>query len=340
MTKMTLREAITDAMRVEMRLDPNVILLGEDVAGGRGGSGGEGEKSGGVMGLTAGLYTEFGAERIIDTPISESAIMGAAAGASLTGLRPIAELMFADFFGVCFDQIYNQAAKFRYMFGNQKGAPMVIRTMIGAGVGAGPQHSQAVYPIFAHIPGLKVVVPTTPYDAKGLLIQAIRDNDPVIFCEHKMLFAEEGEVPDEAYTIEFGKARVVCEGNDVTVVGIGRMALLAEKAAVILSKEGISVEVIDPRTLSPFDMDTVLDSIEKTGRLAVVDESTPICSYASEIASIAASEAFSSLRAPICKITAPHTPVPAAPNLEAAYVPSVEKIVAEVRKISNYKSKI
>jgi pyruvate dehydrogenase E1 component beta subunit len=155
-----------------------------------------------------------------------------------------------------------------------------------------------------------------------------------------MLFAEEGEVPDEAYTIEFGKARVVCEGNDVTVVGIGRMALLAEKAAIILSKEGISVEVIDPRTLSPFDMDTVLDSIEKTGRLAVVDESTPICSYASEIASIAASEAFSSLRAPICKITAPHTPVPAAPNLEAAYVPSVERIVAEVRKISNYKSKI
>lgn len=336
MAKMTFREAITDAMRVEMRLDPTVILIGEDVAGGRGGSGGEGEKSGGVMGLTSGLYTEFGAERIIDTPITESAIMGAAAGASLTGLRPIAELMFADFFGVCFDQIYNQAAKFRYMFGNQKGAPMVIRTMIGAGVGAGPQHSQAIYPIFAHIPGLKVVVPTTPYDAKGLLIQAMRDNDPVIFCEHKMLFGEEGEVPEGDYTVEFGKARLVCEGSDVTVVGIGRMALLAEQAAKKLALEGISVEVLDPRTLSPFDMDSLLDSIEKTGRLVVVDESTPICSYASEIASIAAAEAFSSLRAPVCKITAPHTPVPAAPNLEAAYVPSVERIMDGIRETAKY----
>lgn len=336
MVKMTLREAITDAMRVEMRLDPTVILLGEDVAGGRGGSGGEGEKSGGVMGLTAGLYTEFGAERIIDTPITESAIMGAAAGASLTGLRPIAELMFADFFGVCFDQIYNQAAKFRYMFGNQKGAPMVIRTMIGAGVGAGPQHSQAIYPIFAHIPGLKVVVPTTPYDAKGLLIQAMRDNDPVIFCEHKMLFGEEGEVPEGDYTVEFGKARLVCEGDDVTVVGIGRMALLAEQAAKKLASEGISVEVLDPRTLSPFDVDSLLDSVEKTGRLVVVDEATPICSYASEIASIAAAEAFSSLRAPVCKITAPHTPVPAAPNLEAVYVPSVEKIMDGIRETAKY----
>ncbi|MEM9168032.1 MAG: alpha-ketoacid dehydrogenase subunit beta [Pseudomonadota bacterium] len=336
MPKITLREAITDALRTEMRRDPNVVVIGEDVAGGRGGTAGDDEKAGGVMGLTAGLHTEFGAGRVIDTPISESAIMGAAAGAALTGLRPVAELMFADFFGVCFDQIYNQAAKFRYMFGNQRGAPMVIRTMVGAGIGAGPQHSQACYPIFAHIPGLKVVLPTTPYDAKGMLIQAIRDEDPVIFCEHKMLLGDEGDVPDGDYVVPFGKARIVREGADVTIVGIGRMALVADEAAQALEAEGVSAEVIDPRSLSPFDADSILDSIEKTGRLVVVDEATPICSFASEIAGLAAAEAFSSLRAPVEKVTAPHTPVPASPALEAAYVPSKDDIVAAARRAAGY----
>lgn len=338
MAKMTMREAINQAMRLEMARDPDVILIGEDVAGGRGCPVDDGEAAGGVMGVTAGLYTEFGAARVIDTPITESAIMGAAAGAALTGLRPIAELMFADFFGVCFDQLYNQAAKFRYMFGGQHGAPMVVRTMVGAGMGAGPQHSQAIYPIFAHIPGLKVVLPSGAYDAKGLLIQAIRDNDPVMFCEHKMLYGEEEEVPEESYQLPLGQARVVREGGDVTVVALGRMVQLAAEAAATLEKDsGLSVAVIDPRTISPLDVDTILDSVEETGRVVVVDEATPICSMASEIASMIVSDGFSSLRAPIRKVTAPHTPVPASPTLEAGYPPTAAKIREAIEAVYNYR---
>lgn len=336
MAKMTMREAINQAMRLEMTRDPDVILIGEDVAGGRGCAVDE-EVAGGVMGVSAGLYTEFGAERVIDTPITESAIMGAAAGAALTGMRPIAELMFADFFGVCFDQLYNQAAKFRYMFGGQHGAPMVVRTMVGAGMGAGPQHSQAIYPIFAHIPGLKVVLPSCAYDAKGLLIQSIRDNDPVMFCEHKMLYGGEEELPEESYQIPLGQAHVVREGSDVTVVALGRMVHLAAEAAAALESEGISVAVIDPRTISPLDVDTILDSVEDTGRVVVVDEATPICSMASEIASIIVSDGFSSLRAPISKVTAPHTPVPASPDLESVYVPTAAAIRAAVEAIYHYR---
>ncbi|KGE03709.1 alpha-ketoacid dehydrogenase subunit beta [Pseudohaliea rubra] len=338
MAKMTMREAINQAMRLEMARDPDVILIGEDVAGGRGCPVDDGEAAGGVMGVTAGLYSEFGAARVIDTPITESAIMGAAAGAALTGLRPIAELMFADFFGVCFDQLYNQAAKFRYMFGGQHGAPMVVRTMVGAGMGAGPQHSQAIYPIFAHIPGLKVVLPSGAYDAKGLLIQAIRDNDPVMFCEHKMLYGEEEEVPEESYQLPLGKARVVREGGDVTVVALGRMVQLAAEAAATLEKDsGLSVAVIDPRTISPLDVDTILDSVEETGRVVVVDEATPICSMASEVASMIVSDGFSSLRAPIRKVTAPHTPVPASPTLEAGYPPTAAKIREAIEAVYNYR---
>jgi len=331
----TYREAINEAMRLEMRRDPSVVLIGEDVAGGHGGSGEVGT-AGGVMGLSAGLYSEFGPARIIDTPISETAVLGAAAGASLTGLRPIVELMFADFLGVCFDQLYNQAAKFRYMFGNQRGAPMVLRTLVGAGLGAGPQHSQACYPIFSHVPGLKVVLPSNAYDAKGLLIQAIRDDDPVVFCEHKLLLTETSDAPDESYTVPFGSARIVREGCDVTIVALGRMVLVAVAAASQLAAEGIEAEIMDPRTLSPLDLDSILDSVEKTGRLVVVDESTPICSIASEIASEVASHGFSSLRAPIRKVTAPHTPVPAAPNLEAEYLPSPDKIAAAARACVTY----
>lgn len=219
--------------------------------------------------------------------------MGCAAGAAASGLRPIAELMFVDFMGVCFDQIYNQAAKFRYMFGGKAVTPMVIRTMYGAGIRAAAQHSQSLYPIFTHIPGLKVVVPSNPYDAKGLLIASIRDDDPVIFFENKVLYAVEGDVPEEAYEIPLGEAEIVREGEDVTIVAIGRMVSMAEQAAVALSDEGIEVEIVDPRTLSPLDTDTIFESVENTGRLVVVDESNPRCSMASDIAALVARTASS-----------------------------------------------
>ncbi|MBI1180208.1 MAG: alpha-ketoacid dehydrogenase subunit beta [Alphaproteobacteria bacterium] len=336
MSKKTYREAITEALRQEMEREERVIIVGEDVAGGAGGSAGGGEAAGGVMGLTAGLCTQFGRERVIDTPITESAIIGMAAGAALTGLRPVAELMFADFIGVCLDQVYNQAAKFRYMFGGKARTPLVVRTMIGAGMGAGPQHSQAIYPMLTAIPGLKVVVPSTPYDAKGLLIQAIRDDDPVIFCEHKGLLGSQGEVPDEPYTIPFGKAAITREGTDITLVGISRMAVLCNEVADRLKKDGISVEVIDVRTTSPLDAATILESVKKTGRLVAVDEANPMCSVASEIASIVASDAFEYLDAPVKKVTAPHTPVPAAPNLEALYLPTPDKIEVVIRDLMDF----
>lgn len=326
------REAINEALRQEMQRDDKVILLGEDIAGGAGGAEGTHGSSGGMLGVTKGLFQEFGPDRVIDTPISESAIVGSAAGAALTGLRPVAELMFMDFFGVCFDQIYNQAAKFRYMFGGHARTPMVIRGMVGAGFGSAAQHSQALWPIFTHIPGLKVVLPSTAYDAKGLLIEAIRDDDPVLFLEHKVLYDTKGEVPDEPYTIAFGEAAVTRDGNDVTVVGLGRMALFANEVADRLADE-ISVDVIDPRTTSPLDMEIIIESVEHTGRLVVVDEANPMCNLASEIISGVSCNAISSLRAAPKKISAPHTPVPAAPNLEQLYIPSVDSIETAVREV-------
>src|ERR687897_1056574 len=245
--KITYREAINEALAQEMERDERVIVMGEDNVGGEG-SPGEMDAWGGVLGVTKGLYGRFPG-RVLDTPISESAFIGAAIGAATGGLRPVAELMFIDFMGVCFDQIYNQAAKFRYMFGGKAVTPMVIRTMYGAGIRAAAQHSQALYPIFTHIPGLKVVIPSNPYDAKGLLIAAIRDDDPVIFLEHKVLYTLEGEVPEEPYAIPFGEAEIVREGDDVTVVALGRMVHLASQAAASL--DGIEVELIDPRTTSP-----------------------------------------------------------------------------------------
>jgi acetoin:2,6-dichlorophenolindophenol oxidoreductase subunit beta len=329
----SIREAINDCLREEMARDPRVVILGEDVCGGLGGSSGVEEAAGGTFGVTAGLAKQFGRARVIDTPITESAIIGAAAGAALTGLRPVAELMFIDFIGVCFDQILNQIAKFRYMFGGRAKTPLVIRTMTGAGVGAGPQHSQSLYAMLAAIPGIKVALPSNAYDAKGLLAQAIRDDDPVVFCEHKALYNEQCEVPDGPYTLPFGEANVTRRGNHVTVVAFSRMVLLANQAADKLAREGISVEVIDPRTISPLDTDSIIESVEKTGRLVVVDEATPMCGMASEIVSAIASEAFECLQAPPVKVTAPHTPVPATPHLEAEYVPSREKIERAIRKV-------
>ncbi len=329
----TMRDALNEALANEMRRDPAVIILGEDVSGGQGGTSGVEDAAGGTFGVTAGLAKEFGLERVIDTPITESAIMGAAGGAALTGLRPVAELMFIDFMGVCLDQIMNQIAKFRYMFGGKAVTPVTIRTLIGAGVGAGPQHSQALYSVFTSIPGLKVVLPSNPYDAKGLLIAAIRDEDPVIFCEHKAMYTDTADVPDEEYLVPIGQANITREGEDVTVVAFSRMVNFSNEAADRLATEGISVEVIDPRSTSPLDTATILESVDKTGHLVVVDEATPLCSMASEIAGLAACEALHALEAPVRKVTAPHTPVPATPSLEQEYVPSPAKIEAAIRDV-------
>ena len=329
--KITYQQAIGEALAQEMERDETVIIMGEDVAGGAGAPG-EDDAWGGVLGVTKGLYAKYG-DRVMDAPITESAFIGAAVGAATAGLRPVAELMFIDFMGVCFDQIFNQAAKFRYMFGGKAETPVVIRTMYGAGFRAAAQHSQCLYPVFTHIPGLKVVTPATPYDAKGLLIQSIRDNDPVIFCEHKMLYTLEGDVPEEAYTIPFGEANITREGDDVSIVTLGRMVHVAEEAAVALAKDGISCEIVDLRTTSPMDTDTIIESVENTGRLVVLDESSPRCSIATDVSALVSQEAFDSLKAPIRMVTAPHVPVPFADNLEDLYIPDAGQVQQAVRTV-------
>jgi len=328
--KISMKQAINEALDQEMARDPSVICMGEDIVGGAGGNG-ERDAWGGVLGVTKGLYSKHG-DRLLDTPLSESAYIGAAIGAAACGMRPVAELMFIDFMGVCFDQIYNQAAKFKYMFGGKAQTPVVIRTMVGAGFRAAAQHSQMLTPLFTHIPGLKVVCPSTPYDTKGLLIQSIRDNDPVIFCEHKSLYALEGDVPEQSYTIPFGEANVVREGKSVTIVTYAMMVHRSLEAAAALAKEGVDCEVIDLRTLSPLDIDTVLDSVGKTGRLVCVDEANPRCSIAADVAAQVAQEAFGALKGPIAMVTAPHAPVPFSPVLEDAYIPSSAQIAAAVKR--------
>jgi pyruvate dehydrogenase E1 component beta subunit len=325
----TYREAINEALAQEMERDERVIVMGEDNAGGEG-SPGEMDAWGGVLGVTKGLYGRFPG-RVLDTPISESAFIGAAIGAATGGLRPVAELMFIDFMGVCFDQIFNQAAKFRYMFGGKAVTPVVIRTMWGAGLRAAAQHSQSLLSVFTHVPGLKVAAPSNAYDAKGLMIQAIRDDDPVIFAEHKMLYDTAADVPEESYAIPFGEANVVREGGDVTIVAVGRMVHTALEAAEELAGSGVQAEVIDPRTTSPLDVDTILESVENTGRLVVVDESNPRCSLATDIAATVAQDAFGALRAPIQLVTGPHTPVPFSDSLEDLFIPDAAKIAGAVK---------
>ena len=328
----SIRQALNEALAQEMRRDPRIIVIGEDVAGGAA-TEGQRDAYGGVLGVTKGLIGEFGEARVIDAPITESAIMGAAAGAAVTGLRPVAELMFSDFLGVCFDQIFNQAAKFRYMFGGKAKTPLVIRTMIGAGMGAAGQHSGCHYSVFTHMPGIKTVIPSTPADAKGLLAAAIRDDDLVMFFENKMLYALNGEVPEGEYVIPLGKADIKREGTDVTVVAISRMVHQAFAAADALQADGISVEIVDPRTLSPLDEETILTSVAKTHRLVIVDEDNPRCSAATDIAALVVEKAFTELDAPIKRVTAPHTPVPFSPPLEQFYIPSPERIVAAIQEI-------
>lgn len=321
MARKTYLQALNDAMRQEMERDPNVFILGEDVG-----------KFGGCFGVTQGLYDQFGERRVRDTPISESAIMGAAAGAAAAGLRPIAELMFVDFIGVAMDQLFNQAAKMRFMFGGKAKVPMVLRMPQGAGVGAAAQHSQCLEAWFMHIPGIKVCIPATPADAKGLLVSAIRDDNPVVFLEHKLLYGIEGEVDDDLYEIPIGKGKVVREGSDVTIVATALMVHRALEAAEILAKDGISVEVVDPRTLVPLDKDCILDSVRKTHALVVVHEAVKNAGAGAEIAAMVAEEAIEYLDAPIVRIGAPFCPVPFSPTLEQAYMPSVEKIVQAVRE--------
>ncbi len=327
---LSFKDAVNEAIDQEMTRDPTVIMMGEDIVGGTG-SPGEADAWGGVLGVTKGLYAKHG-DRLMDTPLSESAYIGAAIGAATCGLRPIAELMFLDFLGVCFDQMYNQAAKFRYMFGGKAETPVTIRAMVGGGFRAAAQHSQMLTPIITHVPGLKVVCPSNAYDAKGLLIQSIRDNDPVIFCEHKNLYAHEVDVPEESYAIPFGEANIAREGTDATIVAYGLMVHRATEAAENLAKDGIDCEVIDLRTLSPIDMDTVYESVESTGRLICVDEANPRCSIASDVTASVTQEIFSSLKAAPQLVTAPHTPVPFSPVLEDLYIPSAEQVADAVRK--------
>lgn len=328
------REAINEALGEEMERDGKVILLGEDIAGGAQNDDPDMYDAwGGVLGVTKGLVGRFGKERVLDTPISESAIMGAATGAAIGGLRPVAELMFVGFGGVCLDQIVNQAAKFRYMFGGKAKVPMTIRTTIGAGLGAAGQHSDSVYSIFAHYPGIKCVVPATPADAKGLLKAAIRDDDPVIIFENKVLYNMKGPVPEGEHVVPLGKGQTVREGKDVTVVALSRMVHIAMKAADLLAHQGVSVEIIDPRSISPLDEDLILESVRKTERLVVVDEDNPRCSMATDIVALVTTKAFDYLDAPPTMITAPHTPVPFSTPMETFYIPDEGQIVDAVRKL-------
>ncbi len=322
MKQMTYAEAIRDGMRVEMQRDPNVYLAGEDVA-----------QFGGCFGVTAGLYDEFGPKRVMNTPISEAAIVGHGVGAAAAGLRPIVEIMFVDFMGCCMDELFNQAAKMRYMFGGKAKVPMVVRTPCGAGMGAAAQHSQCIESWFTHIPGVKTVMPGTPADAKGLMAAAVRDDNPVMYIEHKQLLGVPGEVPEGEYVVPLGKADIKREGSDITIVTWSWMLQKTLAAAEELAKKGISVEIVDPRTLVPLDKDAILKSVSKTGKLLIVHEEVITSGFGGEIAAIVGEEGFDYLDAPIKRLAAPFTPIPFAPILESAFIPSEDKIIAAVESM-------
>ena len=335
MREITVKDAINEALVESFQNDKNVILMGEDIAGGKGRENYPGTQDswGGPFGVTQGLLTKFGPERVRDTTITEAGFFGAAVGAAMTGLRPIVELMYVDFLGVCFDQLMNQAAKMRYMFGGKQRVPMVVRTVVGAGFRAGSEHSQALYSLYVHIPGLKVVAPYDAYDAKGLLLSAVQDDDPVIFMEHKRLYMTKCDVPEDMEPIPLGKGRIRRSGTDVTIIAIQRMNLFAEEAAEAMALENIDCEIIDPRTYSPLDEELIFQSVKKTGRVIVVDESNPKCSLASEITSLISEKCFDDLKTAVIKITAPHTPVPFSPPMEDFYIPSTKKISEAIHKV-------
>ncbi len=317
MRELTYREALREAFREEMKRDESVFILGEDIA----------EYSGAYK-VTQGLVDEFGHDRVRNTPLAEAAIAGAALGAALVGMRPVAEIMYIDFSLIALDQIFNQIAKFRYMTAGGVKVPLVIRTQGGGGVSAGLHHSQSLEALYTHIPGLMVVMPATPYDAKGLLKSSIREDNPVIFIEHKMLYRQSGVVPEEEYLVPLGKAEVKRQGNDVTVVAISRSVIRVLKAAETMEEEGISLEVIDPRTLKPLDEDTILDSVRKTGRLMIVHEACKTGGFGAEIAAIVAEKAFDYLDAPIKRVAALDSPVPFNPRLEDYVIPNENDIIA------------
>jgi pyruvate dehydrogenase E1 component beta subunit len=322
MPELTYRAAVAAGIAQEMARDETVVLIGEDVGA-----------AGGVFKLTEGLIDRFGAERVRDTPISEQAIVGAAMGAAMTGLRPIAELMFSDFFAVTWDMVANQIAKTRYMTDGQVSIPLVLRTANGAGLRFGAQHSQSIENWAMAIPGLKVVAPSNPADVVGLMASAVRDPDPVIVCEHKGLFATKGDVPDGEVVVPLGEAAVVREGSDATIVALAAMVPRAAEAAERLAADhGVSAEVIDLRSLVPLDVDTILTSVAKTSRLFTVEENPRLCGWGAEIVSIVADEGFYSLDAPLVRITTPHVPLPSAAALEDAALPTVDRIVETVRR--------
>ncbi|MGD0160344.1 MAG: alpha-ketoacid dehydrogenase subunit beta [Candidatus Bathyarchaeia archaeon] len=323
MPRITYREALRQALREEMRRDSSVFLIGEDI----------GRHWGGAFKVTDGLAQEFGDERVRDTPISESAIVGTGVGAAITGMRPVAEIMFGDLTALAMDQIANQAAKIRYMFGGQASCPLVIRTPFGAGVNIASHHSQSLEAWFMHVPGLQVVVPSTPYDAKGLLKTAIRGNNPVFFCEHKLLYPVEGDVPEEEYTIPFGVAEVKKKGSDVTVVATMYMVHKALNATATLEDEGVDAEVIDPRTLTPLDKKAIVDSVKKTGKLVIVSEDCKTGGVSAEIASVVAEEAIDYLDAPIKRVTGADTPIPFSPPLEQFVIPDEKAIIRTIKQI-------
>jgi len=312
--------AINEALREEMARDETVFVIGEDVA-----------YPGGSFSATRGLLEEFGERRVKDTPISESAIVGLALGAATQGLRPVVEIMFMDFLTVCMDQIVNQVAKTRYMFGGQYRLPITVRTPCGGGLNAGPQHSQCLEAWFAHVPGLKVVMPATPYDVKGLLKTAIRDDNPVLFVENKALYGLKGEIPEEEYLVPIGQARVQRSGKDVTVVATSRMVHQSLEAAGILAKEGIEVEVIDLMTISPLDKETIFKSVEKTSKLVIAHEAVKAFGIGAEISALVCEEMIDCLDAPILRVGAPFTPVPF--NLEHLYLPNCEDVIKAVKKV-------
>ena len=321
MSKITFAMAIRDALRNEMQRCPEVYLAGEDV-GFRGGDFGE----------DAGLFAEFGPRRVVDMPISETAIIGHGVGAASVGLRPVVEIMHMDFVGVAMDEILNQASKMRYMFGGKISVPMVIKTTAGGGVSAGAQHSQTLEALLSHIPGLKIVMPSSPADAKGLLTAAIRDNNPVVFIAHKLLMAQKGEVPDGEYVLPIGKANILKPGKDVTIVSWSKMVQVAKQASDLLAAKGVDAEVIDLRSIQPFDKETVIQSVEKTGHLVIVHEAVRTNGFGAEIAATIAEEAYGLFKAPIVRITAPDCPSPFSPILEKEYLPNADKVVEAVLK--------
>ena len=332
--QLSTKDAINEAISIAMEKDKNVFIMGEDICGAAGNDfEGSLDTLGGAYGVTKGLATKFGRERVIDMPISETAFLGMGIGAAFAGMRPIIEIMYVDFIGVCYDQLFNQAAKMFFLYGGKKPVPMVLRMPCGAGYRAGGEHSQILYNMFASIPGLKVVTPSNAYDAKGLMLQAIKDNDPVVFLEHKKSYMRECEVPEEEYYIPFGKAKVVKSGTDVTVVALHRMVWESLEAAEELEKQGISVEVIDPRTISPLDMGTILESVKKTGRVIIADESYPRCGMAADISAQISEAAFDSLKKPIMRVIPPHSHIPFSADLEDEWIPSAEKIKNKILEI-------